>query len=142
MTVDAIMTRRVVTVEREASLLTVHNLFRKGAFHHLLVVDGDGGFVGVISDRDVLKEVSPFLDTPSETHRDVHTLAKPVHTLIKRAPVTVEKSAGIEAAAALLLDEGVSCLPVLAPDGEIEGLVTSRDILRHTAGRQPDSARR
>lgn len=73
MTVDSIMTCRVFTVEREESLLAVRNLFREGAFHHLIVVD-EGRLVGVISDRDVLQAVSPFLDTPVETHRDVHTL--------------------------------------------------------------------
>lgn len=134
MTVDSIMTRRVFTVQREESLMGMHNLFRKGNFHHLLVVD-DGQLIGVLSDRDVLQAVSPFLDTPTEAHRDVQTLARRARTLIKRAPVTVEKGASIEEAAALLLDEGVSCLPVLSPDGAIEGIVTSRDILRHTAGR-------
>ncbi len=36
----------------------------------------------------------------------------------------------IEEAAALLLDRGVSCLPVRDDAGEVIGIVTSRDLLR------------
>lgn len=134
MTVGSIMTREVVTVEASASVLKMRTLFQRGRFHHVLVVEGDR-LAGVLSDRDVLAAVSPFLDTPTEAHRDVHTLSTPAHKLIRRAPVTIEQEASVEEAAARLLDEGVSCLPVLAADGAIEGLITSRDILRHTAGR-------
>lgn len=132
MNVRAISTRKVVTTDADATVLKMRALFKKGQFHHLLIVD-NGDLIGVLSDRDVLAALSPFLDTPVESHRDIHTLSKPARTLIKRSPVTIEEDASIGEAASLLLEEGVSCLPVLDADGAVSGVLTSKDILRHTA---------
>lgn len=138
MTVKDLMTRDVATVAPGESLSAIRELFSREESHHVLVVE-DGRLVGVISERDVLQAVSPFLGTLGEQDRDLSTLAQRMHELIRRAPVTVTGDARIEEAAALMLEENVSCLPVLSAAGDIEGVVTSRDLLRHTArGVWPD----
>jgi len=128
-TVGEIMTSKVVTVEMDDSLEVIRDIFRKVKFHHLIVVEGEK-IVGVISDRDFLKAISPYVNTMSETNRDRATLEKRAHQIMSHYPVTVQKSCQIQTAAKLMLDRRVSCLPVTRPDGTIGGVVTWKDVFR------------
>ncbi len=67
------MHEKVVTVEMDDTLEVIQEIFQKLTFHHLLVVSGKK-LIGVISDRDFLRATSPFLDTMSESTRDLATL--------------------------------------------------------------------
>ncbi len=129
MTVDSIMVTRVVTVEMDDSLDEVRGIFQKSNFHHLLV-SSDNHLMGVVTEKDLWKAVSPYVGTLSETERDVATLNKRVHQIMKRNHPTVTRQTSIEEAAHLILDEGISCLPVLSEDETIEGIVSWKDIFR------------
>jgi acetoin utilization protein AcuB len=124
-----IMTARAVTIEMDDSLEVIRDIFRKVRFHHLLVVDNEK-LVGVISDRDVLKALSPYVGTMSETDRDRATLNKRAHQIMSHHPVTVRQSCPLQEAAQLMLTRGVSCLPVTTVDGVIQGVVTWKDVFR------------
>ncbi|MEZ4273662.1 MAG: CBS domain-containing protein [Nitrospirales bacterium] len=127
------MTIRVVTIEMDDSLEVVRDIFKKVRFHHLLVVDNEK-LVGIISDRDMLKAVSPFVGTMSETTRDQATLNKRAHQIMSHHPVTVRSSCSLQEAAQLMLARGISCLPVTTADGEVLGMVTWKDVLRAILG--------
>jgi acetoin utilization protein AcuB len=73
--------------------------------------------------------VSPFIGKLSENPRDISILDRRVHQIMTKKVITVEKSTSIESAANLLLENNISCLPVTSTDGEIEGVVTWKDIL-------------
>jgi acetoin utilization protein AcuB len=128
-TVAEMMTARVVTVEMDDSLEVIREIFRKVRFHHLLVVENKK-LVGVISDRDFLKAISPYVGTMSETHRDRATLNQRAHQIMSHHPVTVRRSCLLQEAAKLMLIRGVSCLPVTTIDGVIQGVVTWKDVFR------------
>lgn len=130
MTVDAIMSRDVETVDPDVSLMEIQDVLRKRGFRHLLVVE-KGVLIGVISDRDVLRAVSPFLNTLSEAPRDVKTLMRSAREVMRADPVSVSPDTPIEEAAGMLLKHTISCLPVTNDGREIEGIVTSKDLLRH-----------
>ncbi|HBP89846.1 MAG TPA: CBS domain-containing protein [Nitrospiraceae bacterium] len=123
------MATRVVTIEMDDSLEVVRDIFKKVRFHHLLVVDNQK-LVGIISDRDMLKAVSTFVGTMSETTRDRATLNKRAHQIMSHHPVTVCSSCSLQEAAQLMLARGVSCLPVTTKNGEVLGIVTWKDVLR------------
>ncbi|MFQ5715353.1 MAG: CBS domain-containing protein [Candidatus Scalinduaceae bacterium] len=129
MKISSIMTRRVVTVEMDDSLQIISEIFHNVKFHHILVVDGQK-LVGVISDRDFIKALSPFLDTPTEEERDTTTLNKKAHQIMNRTPITVDAETSIEEASNLLLENNISCLPIISPQGSVEGIVTWKDILK------------
>ena len=128
MTVKSIMKPKVVTVEMDDTLETVQDIFRHVRFHHLLVVSGDQ-LVGVLSDRDLFKALSPFIGTLSETNRDLSTLQKRVHHIMTRTLITVTGDTPVSQAARLLIDRNVSCLPVVGEDRKILGILTWKDIL-------------
>ncbi len=129
MVVESIMTREVITIGMDETLGEVYKIFDKHKFHHLLVIE-DEGLVGIISDRDVFRETSPFLFTFSGNKRDLETLKKKTHQIMTRNMITVGKDTGIEEAASILMKNNVSCLPVVSPKGKIEGILTWKDILR------------
>lgn len=127
------MTPRVATVEMDDALDVVRDIFEKARFHHLLVLDEEGRLAGVISDRDLLKALSPYLGTGAEQDRDRFTLTKHAHQIMTRDPVTAAPDLGVREAAQLLIRRGISCLPVVEPGGAIAGIVTWRDLLKRLA---------
>jgi len=128
MTVDGIMSRNVVTVPPDTALMDIRKRLQKGEFHHILVVDDE--LLGVISDRDVLEALSPFLDTYTEEHRDVQTLARPASEVMRTEPITVTPDTDIKEASHLLLDHDISCVPVVE-GADLVGIVTTKDLLNY-----------
>ena len=129
MTVDSIMSREVVTVSPDAALVDIRKRLQEGGVNHIVVVE-DGTLRGVISDRDVLEAISPFLDTYSEEHRDVKTLSQPASEIMQADPITATPDTPIEEASRTLLDNRVSSLPVVEGD-ELMGIVTGKDMLEY-----------
>ena len=129
MIVSEIMQTRVITIGLDDTLEHIQKLFEKHKFHHVLVVDG-GELLGVISDRDVLKEISPHINTLSEDSRALKTLKKKAHQIMTRTPITAEKHTLMEDAASLMLSKVISCLPIVSGSGQIEGILSMKDILR------------
>jgi acetoin utilization protein AcuB len=129
MRISQIMTRHVVTVGLDDTVQTVRDLFDKFRFHHVLVVENTR-VVGVVSDRDLLRHISPFAGKLSETPRDAASLNKRIHQVMTRQLVSASEDMPVEEAGLLMLHHKVSCLPVLSPDGRCRGIVTLSDLLR------------
>ncbi len=129
MIVNEIMTTRVITIEMDDTLGQIQKIFEKHKFHHLLIVE-DGELIGIISDRDVLKEISPHVNTISEDSRARQTLNKKAHQIMSRKPITVEPDTLVDDAASIMLKKNISCLPVVSPSGNIDGILSWKDILK------------
>jgi acetoin utilization protein AcuB len=129
-----VMTTRVVTVELDDPLEVVKRIFDSVKFHHLLVVDSDTRkLCGVISDRDLLRALSPHIGTASENARDAATLNKRVHQIMSRQPVTLPPEATVADAVKVFLEHRVSCIPVVGPGFKVVGIVSWRDVLKSMA---------
>lgn len=131
-TLASIMTRDVVRVDGDEPLVEVRKLLRRRGFHHVLVVE-DGRVLGVVSDRDVLRTLSPFLDTLVEQPRDVNTLGIRAREIMSHSLITARPDTTLAEAAELLVGRQISCLPIVGEEGTLLGIVTTRDILRHIA---------
>ena len=127
-TVETIMTRHVTTVSMDDSIRHVREVFQSVRFHHLVVVDGER-IAGVISDRDLLKHISPFVGKITERNQDRYTLDRKVHQVMSRRLVSCSPDTALKDAGRLMLDHRVSCLPVLADAGRCVGILTLRDLL-------------
>lgn len=128
MNVASIMTREVVTVKMDNSLQIVRKIFQNVEFHHVLVVEKEN-LVGVVSDRDLLKRLCPWLGKLSEKPHGRDTLEVKVHQIMSHKLITVSGETNIKTAARLMLKNNISCLPVVSPEGGIKGIVTWKDIL-------------
>ena len=129
MKLENIMTTRVATLEMDDSLATAKEIFENTKFHHLPVLEG-GALRGIISDRDLWRNLSPFLHTASERSQDIHTLKKRVHQIMTREVITATRETNLTDAVQSLMTNHISCLPVVSTDGKLEGIVTLRDLLK------------
>jgi len=130
--VKKIMSSRVVTIHLDDKLSTLQEIFENMKFHHLLVVE-NRQLLGVVSDRDLLKALSPNIGTMRETYQDLATLNKRVHHIMTRRPVVLHEDATIDDAIHLFNEHTISCLPVVDRDNKPIGIVSWRDILKNMA---------
>jgi len=84
----------------------------------------------VISDRDLLKAISPHVGTASETDRDASTLNKRAHQIMTRKPVTLGPNASIHDAADIFNKHSFSCVPVVDDEENPVGIISWRDVLK------------
>jgi len=130
--VSTIMSIKVVTVSPDDSLQVVRRLFDAHRFHHLVVAER-GKAQGVISHRDLLKHLSPFVGTLSEKTRDTWTLDKRVHQVMSRSIVWADPDTPITEVSLMMAANRISCLPILDDKGRPIGIVTAFDVLRWVA---------
>lgn len=124
------MTSKVISVALDDKLSTVKEIFDHLKFHHVLVVD-EGKLLGVVSDRDLLKALSPNIGSRHESHKDLSSLNKRVHQIMTRRPVVLHEDASVDDAIYLFNTHSVSCLPVVDLQNRPIGLVSWRDILKN-----------
>jgi acetoin utilization protein AcuB len=137
MTVAEIMTTEVRTASMDDTLGGIREVFERHHFHHIPIVE-DNELVGIISDRDVLKNLSPRVDSTWANNHDTNTLKRKTHQIMTRKVITISPDNTIEEAAATMLEKKFNCLPVLEQSGAILGIVTKTDLLRSLCGK--DSA--
>ena len=128
--VQDIMSHPVETISMDDSVEHIRDIFERSHYHHLVVVGDDGECAGVISDRDLLKNLSPFIGKMSERTSDVNCLKRRAHQIMTRQLVAVRKNTSLRAAARVMLDHKISCLPVVDAHKHCIGIVTIRDIVR------------
>ncbi len=133
MALGNIMTARIVTVEMDDRLEVVKEIFDTKHFHHLLVIDEGKKLSGVLSDRDLLRALSPYVGSAAETSRDLATLNKRVHQIMTRHPLTLRPHSAVAEAVNLLLKNRISCIPIVDDDFRPVGIVSWRDLLRALA---------
>lgn len=127
--ISDIMTTRLVTVSMDDELNVIKEIFDNVSFRHLLVVD-DEVLVGVISDRDLLRAISPNAGTLVETARDKSTLAKRTHQIMSREPKTLSVDCTVENVIDLFASHTISCIPVVDADFKPVGIVSWRDLIK------------
>jgi len=129
MDITSIMSSRIVTVEMDDTLKTVKHLFDNTQFHHLLVID-DNKLCGIISDRDLLKTLSPNLGTLAESTNDLSSLNKKAHQIMARHPVAINHKATVNEAIILFNQHKFSCFPVVDEKNTPLGILSWRDIFK------------
>jgi acetoin utilization protein AcuB len=134
MTVAEIMTSEVTTASMDDTLGGIRKVFALNHYHHIPIVEDDR-LVGIISDRDVLRNLSPRIDAVSANDHDLTTLKKKAHQIMTRKVITISPEDTIEEAAATMLEKKFNCLPVLDRSGAIVGIVTKTDLLESLCGK-------
>ena len=129
MKVREIMSRQLITVNMDSSLAKVKDIFDQFHFHHVLIVEDEMLF-GILSDRDLLKSISPFIGTAAETSRDRDTLKKRVHFVMSRNIISLGPDAGLNEAIHLFNTHNISCIPIVDENNKPIGLISWRDVLK------------
>ncbi len=129
--VRAIMSRRVAVISFDDTLLTIQGIFARVRFHHLPVVGPNEEVIGIISDRDFLRAVSPFLGTVNEQTRDKEIMSRKAGLIMTRNPICLEENANLLTAVKLMNSRKISCLPIVhLGTTRLAGIVTWKDVVR------------
>ena len=123
------MTKAFVSVSLDDTLATIRSIFKQANFHHLLVVDKKQ-LAGVISDRDLLKALSPNIGTAAELARDSATLNKKAHQIVNRKLTTLTADASIFDAIDIFNHTQMSCIPIIDENNHPVGILSWRDIMK------------
>jgi acetoin utilization protein AcuB len=125
-----IMVANVICVDMDERLPNVKKIMEDHGFHHLPVTE-KGKLVGIISDRDLLRLISPFINSVSEQPRDLDTLNRAAHQVMTRQPITVKADTPVEEIISWLRRVDISCLPVIDEKDQVIGIISWRDLVNH-----------
>jgi CBS domain-containing protein len=121
-TVEEFMSTAVITMKESDTLSAAQIEMRMAEIRHLPVIDAKGHVVGVLSDRDILRNLTKIDGEPA-----------PVAQIMSRRVQTVKPTMPAADAASLLLEHRFGCLPVVGDDEQIVGIITDMDFLRIAA---------
>jgi CBS domain-containing membrane protein len=138
--VDSVMTRRVVTIGEEADIHGVARLLSEHGISGAPVVDGKGRVIGMITEADVLAMTGMG---KGHTVRDLirHLLGEPipgrpidgtVADVMSSPVISVHPETDIREAARILSEKRIKRVPVVDHDGRLVGIVSRTDVIRIT----------
>lgn len=134
MFIEQSMTRKVVTIEKEASILKAEALMKENRIRHLPVVENGKKLIGIITDRD-FKGAMPyevFHAPESQEAKDAREkMGKlTVADIMSTSLITLSPADTIQDALLLIQKARVGALPVVDENGNLKGILSVRDLLR------------
>lgn len=131
MFVDRSMTRDVITILEDATVLEAKASLDKHHIHHLPVVDEKRRLLGVVTDRDVRSALPSGVFDNEETARErERILTLKVREIMTRNPVTVSPTDTLEDVLLLMERVPVGAIPVVDEDRKVLGIISTRDLMR------------
>jgi acetoin utilization protein AcuB len=123
------MSKDLVTIDADTSIMKASRVMKKNEIQHLPVLS-KGILTGIVSDRD-LKEATPSKATTLDIHEMYHLLDTiKVKSLMPKRLFTITPGETVEKAAAVMLKRHISALPVVDAQGTLAGIITKGDIFR------------
>lgn len=137
-TAKELMKGSVRTLSPSSTIRDARALFQSNRFRHVPIVDPESlKLVGLISDRDILRETTPegnsFTDWIIESNQNSRVISTFMTTRLLTAH-TDEKL--VDIARAMLL-ERIGCMLIVNDDERLAGIITRSDILRLLVTRAP-----
>jgi CBS domain-containing protein len=124
-----LMTREVVTLERNERLAVADDVMRLGRIRHLPIVDEEGLLAGIVSQRDLfLSGLLRALGFGSHAKRQALD-GVAVKDAMKTEVVTVAPDMVLADAARLMIEKKIGCL-VVTSGKQIVGILTESDFVK------------
>ena len=122
-----IMSRGLITVDKNASLRRARRVLNQHRIRHLLVMDGKR-LVGIVTDRD-LRQAAPSSKSPlTMSEREEFMDELKVVEVMSRKLITASPDTTVREAAKVMVSEKIGCLPVVNGN-QLVGIVTETDLL-------------
>lgn len=117
---NQIITKKVVSVSRDTSLLDAREILLRYKLKRLLVLDSKNRPIGIITEKDIAKTVYSLGD------KSIKSVV--VGGFMSKNLITVKKDSSIYDCAKLMKRHKISSIIVLNDDGTLAGLVTKTDL--------------
>jgi acetoin utilization protein AcuB len=133
--VNDVMTGDVRSLGLDDTIEACIKFMKANKVRHIPIVDSPGEeniekcLIGVVSQRDIFRQISPYLGKLGEESSDSRALKQPLIQILTRDPISVTPQTPITEAINIMIDNHIDMLPVLL-EQELVGVVTSADILK------------
>lgn len=133
--VKDVMTKNVKTLTMDETIGSCLKFMEENHVRHIPIVDKPTGeeetpcFIGVVSQRDVFRQISPYTGKVGQTDSDMRALKQPLMQIVTRDPKSVSPETHIQDMIGIMVDNHVNVVPVLV-ERYLVGIVTSADILK------------
>ena len=122
------MTPDPITVGLNTSLPEIHQIMVSEEIRRLPVVDENGRLIGIVTLGDV-RGAQPSPATSLSIWEMNYLLSSlDVEKIMTPDPITVTPDQTVGEAARIMLENRISGLPVVEPDGRLVGIITESDI--------------
>ena len=128
MYVSRTMTRKVITIDQEASILDAQDQLAKNKVRHLPIIDKDRRLIGIITDRDI-RSALPFHSLMEHGSEKESVLEFKVKDVMTKDPTSISPTYTIQDALLLIQNLKVGALPVVDDDQKLKGIISVRDLL-------------
>lgn len=118
--IGAICSKPPVTVSPDTTVREAAHRMRSRRVGAVVMVDGSGTPLGVLTDRDITVHVVAQGADPAAVR---------VGTLVRRKPTVIREDAGVLEATKLLSRRGIRRLPVVSKGGKLVGMISLDDLL-------------
>jgi len=132
--VKDVMTEKVKTLALNNTIAKCLEFMEQNQIRHVPIVDCPTGheekpcLVGIVSDRDIFRQISPYLGKIGETDSDSRMARQPLMQIISRKPEIVTPATSVASAIKLMIDNNIEMLPVMS-NHDLVGIITTTDIL-------------
>jgi acetoin utilization protein AcuB len=131
MFIDKSMTKNVVAVGPEMSIVAAREIMVKNGIRHLPVVVEDDKLVGIVTDRDIRTAMPSAVLFDAEHAAQLEQLAGiKVQDIMTSGPVTVSPTQTLEDALLMMEMHKVGAFPVVDEEGRLKGIISVRDLMR------------
>ena len=128
MQVREIMATDIESVDRNDNLRTVEDRMATKQLRHLPVLE-QGEVVGIVTQRDLFKAAMSSTMGYGEKAQQAYLQSVRVKEIMTYPVVTIAPDTSVAAAAEMMINKGIGCLPVV-DDHQLIGIVTKTDLLR------------
>ena len=122
-----VMKAPVVFLKSNDLISTALNLFHTHQIRHIPVVADSGIVEGIISDRDILRDLSGVSED-YEQHVSSAMAHNKISQLMKTQVLTASSDTDVRYIARLFVEQKVGAMPIVV-DGGLVGIITRSDIL-------------
>lgn len=130
-TVEEIMTRRVVSVQKNDTLKTAWELMLEHNIHHLPVYNGLS-LVGLISNSDILKKI-----TVDGLDKIVASYVEFVEDIMQPKIISIRKNTDIRNVALIMYQYQIGSVLVESEQAELLGIVSKTDLIKRLSEQPP-----
>jgi acetoin utilization protein AcuB len=128
MKITEIMSSPPITGTLDDFLSEVKEMLAVNNIKHLVIIE-EGKLMGVLSERDLLLAISPYVNSNVYTTRDLATLNQRVGQILERHPLYLDDQSELEDAIDMFDKNHISCIPIVDADFVPVGIVTKSDII-------------
>ncbi len=126
---EDLMSSNPFTLLEDDNLRVADEIMKWKSIRHIPVIDHTGKFVGLITDKDLLRASISSLAEISWGVQDALYQDIQAAEIMNKAVVTISPKTSISRVARLMYKNKFSCLPVLKK-GELVGVITEADFIR------------